>query len=97
MRRILFLAAAIGLGLTQGARAADMSVHAASPFFLPPVNSTPDWSGPYLGFNGGLCFWRGSGKGALPGAVAWLQPPRPSPARPPPGGRLAGAGGPPPR
>jgi outer membrane immunogenic protein len=56
MKRILFLAAAIGLGLTQGARAADMSVHAASPFFMPPVNAQPDWSGLYIGFNGGYGF-----------------------------------------
>jgi opacity protein-like surface antigen len=56
MKRILFLAAAIGLGLTQGARAADMSVHAQSPFFMPPVNSQPDWSGLYIGFNGGYGF-----------------------------------------
>src|SRR5262249_51671610 len=56
MKRFLFLAAAIGLGLTQGARAADMSVHAQSPFFMPPVNSMPDWSGLYIGFNGGYGF-----------------------------------------
>src|SRR5262249_21756324 len=78
MKRILFLAAAIGLGLTQGARAADMSVHAQSPVFMPPVNSMPDWSGFYIGFNGGYGFGSSSvsanffgpivaGVGATPG------------------------------
>jgi outer membrane immunogenic protein len=58
MKRIVLLAAVVGLGLTQGARAADMSVHglSPSPFFLPPVNSMPDWSGLYIGFNGGYGF-----------------------------------------
>ena len=58
MKRIVLLAAVVGLGLTQGARAADMSVHglSPSPFFLPPVNSMPDWSGFYIGFNGGYGF-----------------------------------------
>jgi outer membrane immunogenic protein len=74
MRRILFLAAAIGLGLTQGARAADMSVNAVSPFFLPPVNSTPDWSGPYLGFNGGYGFGSSSVNGAFVGTIAGFDP-----------------------
>ena len=75
MRRILFLAAAIGLGLTQGVRAADMSVHAASPFFLPPVSSTPDWSGPYLGFNGGYGFGSSSVNGRFVGAIVGLGEP----------------------
>jgi outer membrane immunogenic protein len=58
MKRIVFLAAVVGLGLTQGARAADMSVHglSPSPFYMPPVNSMPDWSGLYIGFNGGYGF-----------------------------------------
>ena len=79
MKRILFLAAAIGLGLTQGARSADMSVHglSPSPFFLPPVNSMPDWSGFYIGFNGGYGFASSSVSANFFGPiVAAGEPPR---------------------
>jgi outer membrane immunogenic protein len=56
MKRVVFLAAVVSLGLTQGGRAADMSVHAMSPFYMPPVSAMHDWSGLYIGFNGGYGF-----------------------------------------
>jgi outer membrane immunogenic protein len=66
--RVLFLAGVMGLALAQGAQAADHSVQ-ASPFFLPPVNATPDWSGPYIGFNGGYGFGSGSVTGSFFGPI----------------------------
>ena len=68
MKRVLFLAGVMGLALAQGAQAADMSVQ-ASPFWLPPVNATPDWSGPYIGFNGGYGFGSGSVTGSFFGPI----------------------------
>jgi outer membrane immunogenic protein len=56
MKRVALLAAIVSLGLTQGGRAADMSVQAMSPFYMPPVSAMPDWSGLYIGFNGGYGF-----------------------------------------
>ena len=47
-----------------------MSVR-ASPFYLPPVNATPDWSGVYLGFyHGGYGFGDGSVAGSFFGPIA---------------------------
>ena len=74
MTRVLFLAGVMGLALAQGAQAADMSVQ-ASPFWLPPVNATPDWSGPYLGFNGGYGFGSGSVTGSFFGPIVALGEP----------------------
>lgn len=54
------------LGLADGALAADMSVQASNPFFyMPPVNPNWDWSGVYLGFNGGYGFGNGGVAGNL--------------------------------
>ena len=74
MKRVLVLAGVMGLALAQGAQAADMSVQ-ASPFWLPPVNATPDWSGPYIGFNGGYGFGSGSVTGSFFGPIVALGEP----------------------
>src|SRR5262245_39343459 len=72
MKRVLCLAAVMCMGFAHGALAADMSVRAsqwASPFFLPPVNATPDWSGVYLGFHGGYGFGNSNVTGTFIGPI----------------------------
>jgi outer membrane immunogenic protein len=53
MKRIALLTvAAMGIGFTHGAMAADLPMRAA-PAYVAPVVVAPTWTGAYLGFNGG--------------------------------------------